>query len=405
MKVQILKKRPTRRLAFTIVLLASMVVLSNSDTLPVAAAPGTRHRETAPNDELEPRVFLPLLLADYPPIGLGFGIQAHAFSGLPQVTSSVSDLGLGWLKQQVRWEGIEPIEGNYDWSALDAIADACSAQQIRVMFTVVAAPAWARSGKSGVGPPDDYQDFYDFMGAMAAHFRGRAHAYEIWNEQNLSREWEGAPLSAADYVRLLQGAHLAIKAVDPNAIVVSGGPTPTEINDGVWAIDDRVYLQAMYDAGLKDYCDAVGAHPLGFANPPDVYYTGGDYDPGREYDDLPIYFFRNTIQDYYSIVLANDDGQKHIWATEFGWGTVDGMGVEPSPGYEFTEDINEAQQADYIVRAYTWSRDWGHAGVMFLWNLNFWPAAGPYNETAKYSIVRGDWSPRPAYAALKQMPK
>jgi hypothetical protein len=81
------------------------------------------------------------------------------------------------------------------------------------------------------------------------------------------------------------------------------------------------------------------------------------------------------------------------------------MGVGPSPGYEFSEDINEQQQADYIVRAYQWSRNWGHAGVMFLWNLNFWPTTGPKNEMAKYGIVRGDWSPRPAYNALKNMPK
>ena len=42
---------------------------------------------------------------------------------------------------------------------------------------------------------------------------------------------------------------------------------------------------------------------------------------------------------------------------------------------------------------------------MFLWNLNFWPTTGPENEMAKYGIVRGDWSPRPAYTALKNMPK
>ena len=40
---------------------------------------------------------------------------------------------------------------------------------------------------------------------------------------------------------------------------------------------------------------------------------------------------------------------------------------------------------------------------MVLWNLNYWSAAGPESEMAKYSIVRGDWSPRPAYAALKGM--
>jgi hypothetical protein len=42
---------------------------------------------------------------------------------------------------------------------------------------------------------------------------------------------------------------------------------------------------------------------------------------------------------------------------------------------------------------------------MTLWNLNFWPAAGTYSEMSKYSIVRYDWSPRPAYSALKHMPK
>jgi len=42
---------------------------------------------------------------------------------------------------------------------------------------------------------------------------------------------------------------------------------------------------------------------------------------------------------------------------------------------------------------------------MFLWNLDFWPVAGAESEMAKYCIVRGDWSPRLAYTALKNMQK
>ena len=337
--------------------------------------------------------------------GFGYGIQAHAFNDRDKVMNAINDLGFGWLKQQVRWEHTEGQKGKYGWDGLDRIADAANARGIKVLFSVVAAPRWARGGKSGIGPPDNYQDFYDFMGAMAAHFKGRVHAYEIWNEQNLEREWEGAPLSAADYVRLLAGAYRAIKAVDPNAIVVSGGPTPA--GDSPVSIDDRTYVQQMYKAGLRNYCDAVGAHPSGFANPPDVYYTHrpGGLDPNRGHDDHPSFFFRNTMEDYYRIMAANGDGGKRIWATEFGWPTTAGMGVGPSPGYEYAADINEQQQADYTVRAYQWSRNWGHAGVMFLWNLNFWPTTGPQNEMAKYGIVRGDWSPRPAYTALKNMPK
>jgi hypothetical protein len=166
------------------------------------------------------------------------------------------------------------------------------------MFSVVAAPDRARSNDTGVGPPDDPQDLADFMGNMATRYKGRVQAYEIWNEQNLRREWEGAPLSAADYVGLLGAAYQAIKAVDPGAIVVSGGMAPTGVNDGVEAIDDRIYLEQMYAAGLSGVCDAVGAHPRGFANPPDVYYTGSDYDPTRGWDNHPSFFFAtpsNTI--------------------------------------------------------------------------------------------------------------
>jgi hypothetical protein len=348
---------------------------------------------------------LPLALRGYPPAPFGYGIQAHAIDDTQRVVNAVQDLGLGWVKQQVRWEHVERSDDSYGWGDADRVAEAASQAGIQVMFSVVAAPDWARSDDTGVGPPDDPQDLADFMGDMATRYKGRVQAYEIWNEQNLRREWEGAPLSAADYVVLLGAAYQAIKAVDPGAIVVSGGMAPTGVNDGVEAIDDRIYLEQMYAAGLSDVCDAVGAHPYGFANPPDVYYTGGDYDPTRGWDDHPSFFFRNTIQDYYAIMTANGDEDKDVWATEYGWPTVDGMGVDPNPGWDYAGHIDEAQQASYIADSYSLAKEWGYVGVAFLWNLNFWPIRGTEDEMAKFCIVRGDWSPRPAYNALKALPK
>ena len=349
-----------------------------------------------------PRAYLPLVMKS-PPLSI-YGIQAHAWNSPTFVLSLASDLGLTWVKQQVRWSEIEGSDNNYHWGATDQIANAAQAAGLQVMYSVVAAPDWARPGKTGNGPPDDYQDFADFMGAMAARYKGRVHAYEIWNEQNLSREWEGVPLSAADYVQLLSGAYGAIKAAAPDAIVVSGAMAPTGIVSSE-AIDDRLFLTQMYDAGLIGVCDAVGAHPYGFANPPEIYYTGGDPDPDRGWDTHPSFYFRNTLEDYYGTMTARGDGHKQVWGTEFGWPTIDGMGVPVNDGYGYAADIDEQQQADYITGAYAWASDWGHAGVLFLWNLNMWPEAGAENEMAKFGIVRGDWSHRPAYTALKAMPK
>ena len=55
----------------------------------------------------------------------------------------------------------------------------------------------------------------------------------------------------------------------------------------------------MYDAGLGEVCDAVGVHPVGYANPPDVYYRRGDFDPARVFDDHRSFFFRNVMEDTY----------------------------------------------------------------------------------------------------------
>jgi len=335
----------------------------------------------------------------------GYGIEAQVLVDPEGVAEAIRDLGFGWLKQEVRWAKIEPAKGTYDWEGLDAIVASCNEAGIHVLLSVTEAPAWARGGKAGVGPPDDPQDLADLAGAVASRYRGRVRAYEIWSGQNVQSAWEGAPVSAETYVVLLRCAYEAIKAADPDAIVVSGALTPTGVDDGEWAIDDLAYLQQMYGAGLKDACDAVGVHPSGYANPPDVYYRQGDFDPARVFDDHRVFFFRNTMEDSYTVMVQNGDGDKAVWATEFGWGTTDGMGTEPNPGYDYTADIDEDQQAEYIVGAYVWAKEWGHAGAMFLSNLNAASVLGAEDAAAKFSIVHEDGSPRPAYVALREMAK
>ncbi len=46
-------------------------------------------------------------------------------------------------------------------------------------------------------------------------------------------------------------------------------------------------------------------------------------------------------------------------------------------------------------------------GAMFVWNLNFnaLPDISPTDEKRPFIILNPDFSPRPAYIALTQMPK
>jgi len=381
---------------------------------PDVAATATALANATPTPTSAPATATPALPAAPAPsgsaAGFGYGVQADMITdgNHDRIFSYVQGMGFGWIKQQVEWFRYNPAPGVYDWGALDRIVDGANARGIRILFSVVKAPAWARpAGDTDQGPPADPNTYGAFMREMATRYKGRVSAYEIWNEQNLYYEWggRGGKINAGQYVQLLAVAYANVKAADPGAIVVSGALTPTGVNDGDIAIDDRAYLEQMYQAGLRNYCDAVGAHPSGYNNPPDADWASYNDPNEANCKGHPSWFFRSTMEGYRNIMVKYGDGGKRIWATEFGWASVENLGVAPAGGYEYAGQNTEAEQAQYLVRAYQMGRSWGWVGPMFLWNLNFGPVSGAQDEKAAFGIVRPDWSPRPAYDALRDMGK
>ncbi len=364
------------------------------------AEEGGGGEQPAPAEESAP-------LPAAPNPGFGYGVQAHMYyTDLGAVASAVKGMGFNWVKQQTPWKDIEGSKGAYNWGELDKIADVMHNSGLSVLFSVVKAPGWARppSTDMGVeGPPANPQDYADFMGAMAAHFKGRVQAYEIWNEQNLHYEWGNEQLDAGRYVELLKLAYQAVKAADPNAIVVSGALTPTGAPQP-WAIDDYTYLEQMYQAGMKDYCDAVGSHPSGYNVPPDVDWQAFN-EPNLRFTG-PVtnrhhsWSYKATMEGYRNIMVNYGDADKTIWPTEFGWASSS----SPAKNYEYAADNSLQEQAEYTVKAYQMGKAWGWVGVMFLWNLNFRVIA-PGSEMAQWGIVDQGWSPLPVYSALAAMPK
>ncbi|MSP12120.1 MAG: hypothetical protein EXR62_04080 [Chloroflexi bacterium] len=344
--------------------------------------------------------------------GVDYGVQADMMSdgNHGRILGAVQQLGFHWVKQQVEWKRYEPNKGQYDFGALDTLVSNANAAGIRVMFSVVKAPRWARPGDTDFsveGPPANPQDYGDFMSALASHFSGRVGAYEIWNEQNLWYEWggQGGRISPRAYIELLKRAYVAVKNADPNAVVISGALTPTGVNDGSIAMDDRSYLEQMYQLGLANFCDAVGAHPSGFNNPPDADWQTWSDPAASGFKGHPSFFFRGTMEGYRNIMAVYGDSRKKIWVTEFGWATVDHLGVGPAHGYEYAATNTEQKQADWLVKAFQMAQNWGWVGTMFVWNLNFAPVSGAADEKAAFGLVRSDWSHRPAFDALANMAK
>lgn len=330
--------------------------------------------------------------------GFGYGIQIHMLDVGPEeegrIVAAVHDLGIEWVKQQVEWALFEPQRGNPEWGRLDNLVQKFAGTKI--LFSVVHAPRWARPGN----PPIDGQAFASFLREIAQRYKGKVQAYEIWNEQNMNRDEAGPLIPATSYVDMLCLAYQAIKAVDPEAVVVSGAPTPTGWDDGVVAIRDSRYLQQMYQTErLNQYCDAIGIHPSGFNNPPDVYRNYSDpKEPSFKVD--PSFFYRETMETYRRIMADNKDAGKQLWPTEFGWAST----PNPVTNYEYAADNTEEEKAIYTIQAYEMAKNWGFVGPMFLWNLNF-SLVDPGSEKAAFSIVGPGWAPLPAYNAIKGISK
>jgi hypothetical protein len=286
------------------------------------------------------------------------------------------------------------------------MVDAMDASGKNILLTVSSAPSWARDSDQEKGPPTNYPDYADFVGELAQRYKGRVDAYEIWNEPNLRREWNTPKgISAASYVELLRVAYTAIKSADPAAVVVTGGLAPTGFNDGVNAIDDRVYLRQMYAAGVADWSDAIGAHPNGWANPPDSTCCRNNRPAVSGWDDHPSFFFKQTLQDYREIMVQSGDSGTYIWPTEFGWGSSDGLGVTPPPEMAFVTFTSMDEQSQYTVRGFQLGRELGYVGPMFLWNLNFCQVVGVTGEQCLWSLLDPAGNPRPAYLAVRDMSK
>ncbi|MCC6602463.1 MAG: cellulase family glycosylhydrolase [Anaerolineae bacterium] len=337
---------------------------------------------------------------------IGVQVYLHRVD-VPALVAQLHELGVGWVKAQVSWKLFQPYPDQYSeeqFADLDALVAQAHASGIRVMLSVAKAPEWSRPTTELDGPPADYDLYRQFLLRLAQRYQGQVAAYELWNEPNLQREWNGVPLDAAALVELIRAGAEGVQAGDPAALVISGAPAVTGINDGVTAVDDRVYFRGMLAAGVAEVVDGLGVHPYGWANPPDATFANPDT-AVPSHNNHPSFFFQDTLRDYGALLNEFGIAGKQLWVTEFGWGSFETFGRLPPAGAEFMSNVSEWQQAAFTQRAFALAHDWPWVGPQMLWNLNFAPWLGPDFSESGYSLLRPDGSPRPAFFAVAGLPK
>jgi hypothetical protein len=298
--------------------------------------------------------------------------------------------GITWIKQQFSWEEIEPQrKGEFDWAKYDRIVELADQYGMQIIARLDRPPDWTRQdNRFKTRPPDDLEDYGDFVYAFVAHYRGRVGYVQIWNEPNLTAEWGFERVDAVAYTRLLEVAHRRAKEADPRIVVLSA-PLAITLEDASMRgnHNDLIFLEQMYQAGAGDHFDILSANAFGLDRPPEDSPA-----PDR------LNFRRVELQR--EIMERYGDGEKPIWINEYGWNSA-----PPSfPDEILTwERVSEAEQADYTVRGIAWGRQhWPWLGVVNIWYFRQVGDIPPDRPAYYFALVDPEFNARPVYEALRR---
>jgi hypothetical protein len=386
------------RYAWLVAALASVVLLLLLSS--VSAAPldtlsiDLRHRWVALTDGRAPAE----PGASAPMVGMNVFLEQEVEPAKRQASLDLlRGAGVTWIRQELPWEQIEPVArgdttdptfGGSTWAKYDDIVDRASASGMHLMLRLDTSPRWAlpADATDGLSPPVAYDDYFDFVTAVATRYRGKVAAYQIWNEPNLTSEWGHRPPSAAEYAALLRGAAERIRQADPNAQVVMAALAPT-LTENADAENELVYLQQLYDAGVRGSFDVLAVQAYGL--------RGGPDDPRVDASDVT--FSRPT--QVRQVMVANGDADVPVWATEIGWNVN-----PPSIAYQEFGRVTPSLQARYTVRGFERAAEqWPWLKVGFVWFFKRPDYANQNQDWFYFRVADPDFSLQPVYYALRDM--
>jgi hypothetical protein len=309
--------------------------------------------------------------------------------------------GVRAIRLDVNWISIEPPGpplGDYDFAATDREVKAITGAGLRVIGILdYGHPDYSRLGAflggtpigGGVPPfyvanaqyfpPDDPADFARYARVAAHHYRDKAIAWEVWNEQNEGWRFWPPREDPAAYARLLCATYGAVKAVTPPHTPVLFGGVFVPAVAGQPGMSGPEFLQASYDAnpGLGHCYDALAYHPYPYP------FTAPEL-------DVPVRGSVLSAADQMRAVLArNGDAAKPLWITEVGWPTSD-----------HAYGVPEEKQAQYVARmqAATFAQ---RLPVLTWYTYGDYDDPSGANQEAAFGFFRPDNSPKPSYQALK----
>ncbi len=346
-------------------LLALMAVLSLIQPAPILVTPGPPQAV----DTNHPIVAVHTRLTD----------EIEAWK-IKRTLEMVREMGATTIVEFFPWAYYQAEDGSVAWDHIDQVMAHAGAQGLRVIARIGWTPDWARPEDT---PPtyldrDAYEAYAAFAAAFAARYPGTLQGIIVGNEPNLSFEWGYRPASPQDYVDLLAAAYPAIKAANPDVLVLGGALAPTlEPPGSPWAMNDLTYLDALYTAGAAAYFDALAVHAYGLTSPA--------LEP-----PAPDRLNFRRVELVRDVMVRHGDAATPIFVTESGW----------NDHPRWTMSVRPAERVLNTLDALAYAEaEWPYVENVAVWAFRLPVQASSYMDY--FTLVTPDFLPKPIYDAIR----
>lgn len=315
---------PTSTLTKSVVCLAALLVLT-AMTVQVRRSSGAEQRLVPPSEPIPPSFF---------------GLHIHHLTQ-PTPWPAVSFGSWRLWDTYAVWPNVEPQKGRWDFSHVDRYVSLAESHGVEILMPLGLTPTWASSRpteKSAYGPgnaaePRDLSDWTGYVRQVATRYKGRIHAYEIWNEPNLSDFFSGGP---EQMLELARAAYGVLKQVDKTVLVLT--PSATAQSGIEWLAG---YLQL----GGGAYADVIGFHFYVTPEPPEAMVE--------------------LIEHLRAVLREKHSADKPVWNTETGW-LIENRQTEVKPQRSpFSKVLTLEEASAYVARSYLLSWAMGIARFYF----------------------------------------
>ncbi|MEM7803190.1 MAG: glycosyl hydrolase [Chloroflexota bacterium] len=293
----------------------------------------------------------------------------------------VREMGATSIVEFFPWAYYHSSNGEIAWSHPDKIIDHAHQQGLQVIARLGFTPDWARPEDTPLNYLDEegFIHFADFAARFAERYAGKVTHIIVWNEPNLAFEWGFQEASPETYVALMAETYRAVKAVNPDVIILGGALAPTlEPKGSPNGLNDLIFLEEMYQAGAANYMDGLAVHTYGFKFPP-------DFEPAPD-----VLNFRR-LELLREIMVNYGDETSKIYITEMGW----------NDHPRWTRAVRPGQRITYTTDAIRYLHGLDYVETAAIWMFR---TPAPIKSYMDYfTLVTPEFIEKPIYQALQEM--